>query len=176
MRISLQLCFHRLLVPHPVLHLYLVLTPHPVQILYYIWFFWNFAPDVLFPFFSLLCSRLLLLKSSSSFFFTTGNLCIHVPSSDPFFFFIPKILFSKTITAHLLDGFISRLILMLLQISPSPLLFTCYSAFILIVLPFFQYLICQSCNGICQLICKPFTQCSSCSQTGSNPHKVNQFR
>ena len=51
MRISLQLCFHRLLVPHPVLHLYLVLTPHPVQILYYIWFFWNFAPDVLFPFF-----------------------------------------------------------------------------------------------------------------------------
>ena len=122
MRISLQLCFHRLLVPHPVLHLYLVLTPHPVQFLYYIWFFWNFAPDVLFPFFIDMLTPS-LTESSSSFFSLQET---SVSMSRPvilFFFFIPKILFSKTITAHLLDGFISRLILMLLQILPSPLHF-----------------------------------------------------
>ena len=50
------------------------------------------------------------------FLFTAGNLGICIPSGDPFFFLVPEVFFSQTIPAHLLDGFISRLILMLLQL------------------------------------------------------------
>lgn len=36
--------------------------------------------------------------------------------TTPFFFLVPEVFFPQTIPAHLLDGFISRLILMLLQL------------------------------------------------------------
>ena len=50
------------------------------------------------------------------FLLTAGNLGIRIPSGDPFFFLVPEVFFPQTIPAHLLDGFISRLILMLLQL------------------------------------------------------------
>ena len=50
------------------------------------------------------------------FLLTAGNLGIRIPLGDPFFFLVPEVFFPQSIPAHLLDGFISRLILMLLQL------------------------------------------------------------